>query len=445
MTARNLPDRTLSLTLGCLLLLLAACGQTRPAQTQQAAPPARLKLGAEALLERHADKLKGRRVAVVAHRASIVYDSLHIVDALRAKGIEPVRVFAPEHGFRGEAEAGAHVADARDAATGLPVVSLYGKNKKPKAEHLKDVDLVLFDLQDVGARFYTYLSTLTYVMEACAEAGVEVWTLDRPNPNGQYVGGPALDTTYRSFVGLHPVPVVHGMTLGEMARLIRAEGWVAKAESLRLSVIRMEGYRHGMSWAETGVRWVPPSPNLPTPFSAEVYPLVCWFEGADVSVGRGTDAPFEQVGAPWHRGLHRQFWKDGAQNVRTTLNRDSLRGAATAFVPRSIAGVAVNPPHESDSCFALRVTELPAPGPQRFRAAAALLENFYQEQAEARKAGRPVKRAFFDAKTFDGLAGNAELRQALEEGRPLTPVVEGWERQSKAFEKLREAWRLYPD
>ena len=427
------------------MALLAAC---RPTPQGAAAPPpapARVKLGAEILLEQHAGQLKGRRVGVVAHRASVVYDSLHLVDALRAQGVVPVRVFAPEHGFRGQAEAGAPVADGRDSATGLPVVSLYGQNKKPQPHHLKDLDVLLFDLQDVGARFYTYLSTLTHVLEACAETGVEVWVLDRPNPNGQYVGGPVLEPAFRSFVGLHPVPVVHGMTLGELARLIRAQGWIAQAKALRLTVIPAQGYRHRQTWAETGVRWVPPSPNLPTPFSAEVYPLICWFEGTDVSVGRGTDAPFEQVGAPWHRGLHRQVWMDGALNQRTDLVSDSLRGFATAFVPRPIAGVAENPPHQGDSCFALRIVRLPAAGAERFRAAGALIDNFYREHREAVQADKTPDRPFFNAKAFDGLAGSAALREHLLAGRPLDSLFDRWEREARAFSRLRDAWRLYPD
>ncbi len=432
-------------TLLLILGLLAACRPAPPPSSTQTAAPTRVRLGAEILLEKHLDQLAGRRVGLVAHRASVVYDSLHLVDALQARGIVPVRVFAPEHGFRGQAEAGAPIADGRDPATGLPVVSLYGPNKKPQAQHLKDLDLLLVDLQDVGARFYTYLSTLTYVLEACAEHEVEVWVLDRPNPNGQYVGGPRLEPAYRSFVGLHPVPVVHGMTLGEMARLIRGEGWIAQAKALRLSVVAMQGYRHRQSWAETGIRWVPPSPNLPTPFSAEVYPLICWLEGTDVSVGRGTEAPFEQVGAPWHRGLHRQFWMDGASGQRTELVRDSLRGYATAFVPRPIAGVAENPPHRDDSCFALRITRLPTTGPQRFRAAVALLDNLYHEHREAVKAGQTPDRPFFEPKAFDGLAGSAALREYLQTGRNLEPLIESWEREARAFGRLRDGWRLYPD
>ena len=230
------------------------------------------------------------RTAVVANQTSVV-GATHLVDTLLRAGVNVTKIFCPEHGFRGIAAAGAKVDNSTDPKTGLPIISLYGKNKKPTAKQMEDVDVVLFDLQDVGCRFYTYLSTLHYVMEACAERDIPLVVLDRPNPNGHYIDGPVLDTaTCRSFVGMHPVPVVYGMTLGEYAQMINGEGWINKA--CNLTVVPMQGYRRD----SVGYKLpVPPSPNLRTMQAIELYPSLCYFEGTNCGVGRGTDYPFEWV------------------------------------------------------------------------------------------------------------------------------------------------------
>lgn len=233
----------------------------------------------------------GGGVAVVGNQTSIV-GTTHLVDTLLACGIHVTKIFCPEHGFRGTAAAGAHVDNSTDPKTGLPIISLYGKNKKPTPEQMADVDYVVFDLQDVGCRFYTYLSTLHYVMEACAERGIQLIVLDRPNPNGHMLDGPVLDTaTCRSFVGMHPVPVVYGMTIGEYAQMINGEGWLANHARCDLTVVPMQGYdRHGFYPLP-----VPPSPNLRTAQAVALYPSLCFFEGTNCGVGRGTDYPFEWV------------------------------------------------------------------------------------------------------------------------------------------------------
>jgi uncharacterized protein YbbC (DUF1343 family) len=256
-----------------------------------------LRTGAEVLLadttyEYRGDfAIGGKRFAVVANQSSRVGD-VHLVDTLVAITENNVlKIFCPEHGFRGTAEAGAHVDNSVDAKTGLPIISLYGKNKKPTAEQLKDVHCVVFDLQDVGCRFYTYISTLHYVMEACAENDVQLIVLDRPNPNGHYVDGPVLDTAhYRSFVGMHPVPVVYGMTIGEYALMINGERWIK--DSCRLTVVPMQGYKRDSVGYELPV---PPSPNLRNAHAIALYPSLCLFEGTNCGVGRGTDYPFEWV------------------------------------------------------------------------------------------------------------------------------------------------------
>ncbi|MCR4659572.1 MAG: DUF1343 domain-containing protein [Bacteroidales bacterium] len=269
----------------CIVLSLVSCH----AQTATAPQAAAFRTGAEVFLD---DNSQLPTVAVVANQTSIIGNT-HLVDTLLALGIDIRKIFCPEHGFRGTAAAGAHVDNSVDPKTGIPIVSLYGKNKKPTQEQLKDVDCVLFDLQDVGCRFYTYISTLHYVMEACAEAGIPLTVLDRPNPNGHYVDGPALDTArYRSFVGMHPVPVVYGMTIGEYAKMINGEHWLAGGIECRLTVVPMQGYRRDSVGYELPV---PPSPNLRNAHAIALYPSLCLFEGTNCGVGRGTDYPFEWV------------------------------------------------------------------------------------------------------------------------------------------------------
>lgn len=255
--------------------------------------PRQLRTGAEVMMGFVGTGwLDGKRVAVVGNQTSVV-EGIHLVDTLLAKGICVSKIFCPEHGFRGTAAAGAHIDNGIDPKTGLPIISLYGKNKKPSAEQLTDVDVVLFDLQDVGCRFYTYLSTLHYVMEACAESGIQLVVLDRPNPNGHYIDGPVLDTArYRSFVGMHPVPVVYGMTIGEYARMINGEHWLQGGVECDLWVAKMKGYQRDSMGYDLPV---PPSPNLRNAHAIALYPSLCLFEGTNCGVGRGTDYPFEWV------------------------------------------------------------------------------------------------------------------------------------------------------
>ena len=242
-------------------------------------------------MEEYLPALENKRVAFCGNHTAMLGDK-HLVDSLLALNVNVVKLFCPEHGFRGQAEAGASIASGKDELTGLPVVSLYGKNKKPSVEQLEDVDVILFDLQDVGCRFYTYLSTLHYVMEACAERGIPLIVLDRPNPNGHYIDGPVLDTAnYRSFVGMHPVPIVYGMTIGEYAQMINGEGWLSNGMKCDLHVAPMRGYCRDSVYTLS----VPPSPNLRNAHAIALYPSLCLFEGTNCGVGRGTDTPFEIV------------------------------------------------------------------------------------------------------------------------------------------------------
>mgnify|MGYP006073070053 FL=1 len=240
-------------------------------------------------------KLKGKRIGLVANQTSMI-KNVHLVDILLNEGVNIVKVFSPEHGFRGKADAGAKVRDEIDLQTGLPIYSLYGKSRrKPSKEVLKDIDLMLFDLQDVGVRFYTYISSMHYVMEACTENNISLILLDRPNPNGFYVDGPILDPKFKSFVGMHKVPVVHGMTIGEYAKMINGENWLNDSVQCSLEVIPCLNYNHFMKYKLP----IPPSPNLPNMRSVYLYPSLCFFEGTNVSIGRGTESPFQLYGAPY--------------------------------------------------------------------------------------------------------------------------------------------------
>src|SRR5690554_4300165 len=240
--------------------------------------------------------IKDKKVGLVVNQTSILTqkENLHLVDFLLKEGIKVQKVFVPEHGFRGDADAGEVVKNDTDKETGLPLISLYGNNKKPSASALADVDLVIFDLQDVGLRFYTYISTLHYLMEACAENDKPLIILDRPNPNGDYIDGPVLKEGFASFVGMHPIPVVHGLTVGELARMINGEGWLKDGVKADVQIVEVENWDHSMPYSLP----IKPSPNLPNDLSIRLYPSLCFFEGTDISLGRGTYFPFQVYGAP---------------------------------------------------------------------------------------------------------------------------------------------------
>ena len=254
-------------------------------------PIPELRVGAERT-EVYLSELEGKRVGIVGNQSSLI-GSTHLVDSLLSLGVDIKKVYSPEHGFRGDADAGEHVKSGTDSKTGLPVVSLYGSNKKPTKEQLSGIDVIVFDIQDVGVRFYTYISTLHYVIEACGELDIPVICLDRPNPNGHYVDGPVLEKAYESFVGMHEVPIVYGMTIGEYGKMIVGEGWT-KADSCDYSVIACENYDHQMRYSLP----IPPSPNLRSDYSIALYPSLCLLEATTVTVGRGTDGPFERFGHP---------------------------------------------------------------------------------------------------------------------------------------------------
>ncbi len=351
--------------------------------------------------------LRGRRVAVVTNQTGMI-GGTHLVDSLLTLGVQVVKVFAPEHGFRGEADAGEHVKDQRDARTGLPLVSLYGANKKPTAAQLADTEVLLFDIQDAGVRFYTYISTLHYVMEAAQEQQRKVIVLDRPNPHGFYVDGPVLQEAYRSFVGMHPVPLVHGMTIGEYARMINGEGWLKEGRRCDLTVVECVGYDHD-AFYQLPVR---PSPNLPNMAAVYLYPSLGLFEGTMVSVGRGTDQPFQCVGYPGNPI------------------------GAFAFTPVPKPG-AKDPPHKGKRCTGIDLRDYGAFSTRMDRRInLQWLIGLYE--------ACPDKAAFFTP-FFDKLAGGPELRQQVQAGATEEAIRAGWAKDLEAFRRVRARYLLYPD
>jgi uncharacterized protein YbbC (DUF1343 family) len=358
-------------------------------------------------LETYLPKLQGKRIAAVVNHTSLV-GKTHLVDTLLKAGIRAVKIFAPEHGFRGTADAGEHIKDGKDAATGIALTSLYGNKKKPEAEDLKGIDLVLFDIQDVGTRFYTYISTMSYVMEACAENGIPMMILDRPNPNGHYVDGPVLDKKYSSFVGLHEVPVVYGMTVGEYARMVNGEGWLANGVNCQLEVIPCTDYDHH-SFYELPVK---PSPNLPNMRAIYLYPSLCFFEGTVVSVGRGTDKQFQVAGYPGYpKGDY-------------------------AFTPQPMEG-ARQPPHKGKLCRGLDLTGVEIHSlQQRNSLDLSYLLDFYHHA--------PDKESFFLKNNFiELLAGGPELKSQIMEGKTEAEIRQSWQPGLEKFNLIRQKYLLY--
>lgn len=360
--------------------------------------------------ELYLGELGSKNVGVVANQTSLI-GKTHIVDSLLALGVHVRKVFAPEHGFRGDSGAGETIKDGRDTKTGLPLISLYGKNKKPSKEMIADLDVLLFDIQDVGTRFYTYISTMHYVMEAAAESGKKIIILDRPNPNGYYVDGPVLDPAYKSFVGMHPIPIVHGLTVGELAKMINGEKWLENRLTCDLMVIPCENYRHA-DFYELPVR---PSPNLPNMAAVYLYPSLCWFEGTAVSVGRGTDKPFQVIGYPGNPS------------------------GKLKFTPKDIPGVATDPPHEGRECTGHDLEEFGL-------TFIVTSKSLYPDWLKATYDQYPEKEKYFTSPDFfDKLAGSDRLRKQIIAGKSVGEIKKSWEADLKSYKILRKKYLLYPD
>ena len=349
--------------------------------------------------------LKNKNIGIVANQTSFLEsENQHLVDFLISKQITVKKVFAPEHGFRGTADAGEHIKDGVDSKTGVPLISLYGSNKKPSQEQLKGIDVVVFDIQDVGARFYTYISTLHYVMEACAEANIPVVVMDRPNPNGHYIDGPILEKEHQSFVGMHPIPIVHGMTIGEYAKMINGEGWLDNNLKSTLTIIEMKGYNHQMTYSLP----VKPSPNLPNDKSINLYPSLCFFEGTFINAGRGTDMQFQVFGAP------------------------SLPSSQYLFkyTPRSNEG-AKNPKFKDQLCNGKDLRDEPKLNKINLE----WIMDAYNANGENKK--------FFNS-FFVKLAGTKKLQEQIEQGLSAEEIRSTWKDGLSKFKEVREKYLLYP-
>lgn len=347
--------------------------------------------------------LKGKKIGLVVNQTSTIGNT-HLLDTLLSLNINVVVVFGPEHGFRGFADAGEKVNNETDLKTGIPIISLYGKNKKPFPEQMQNLDLVLFDIQDVGARFYTYISTLHYVMEACAEQNKKLIVLDRPNPNGMYIDGPILDTNFKSFVGMHPIPIVHGLTIGELAKMINGEKWLNNGLQTDLSIVKCQNYNHSSTYSLP----IKPSPNLPNDLSISLYPSLCLFEGTNVSVARGTTFPFQAIGFP-----------------------DTAFGNFS-FTPISIDGMAKDPMHQGQKCFGLDFRNENS----KHEFTIKYLLDFYNLSSN--------KEVFFN-KFFNKLAGNSSLMNQIKSGKTEKEIKNSWKKSTSTYKKMRSKYLLYPD
>ena len=348
--------------------------------------------------------LKNKKVGLVVNQTAMV-GTENLVDFLLNHGVTICKVFAPEHGFRGNADAGEHIQNAKDVKTGLPIISLYGRTKRPTNEMLRNIDIMIFDIQDIGVRFYTYISTLHYVMDACAEHKIPLIILDRPNPNGSYVAGPVLDMKFRSFVGMHPIPVVHGLTIGELAKMINGEGWLSKHRVCELTVIHVSGWEHSQPYSLP----VKPSPNLPNDLSIQLYPSLCFFEPTTISIGRGTYFPFQVIGYP-----------------------DTSQGTFS-FMPKSIDGMSVNPKYSGTTCYGEDLRKLKKVPAFTLK----YLIEFYLKN--------PDKENFFKQESFFNLlSGNDKLIKQIKQGIPEQEITASWQQDLDTYKHKRKKYLLYP-
>ena len=399
------------------LIVLTACIQTQTntsTKSKTEVKETKFRTGAEQT-EKYLPLLKGKRIGMVVNPTSII-GKVTVVDSLLKRGVNIVKIFGPEHGFRGDASAGISVDDAVDAKTGIKAISLYGKHSTPTKEDLADVDIMVFDIQDVGVRFYTYMNTLQYVMEACARDGKEVMILDRPNPNGFYVDGPILDLTYKSGVGLQPIPIVHGLTLGEYAQMLNGEGWLKDKVKCKITVIKNAAYTHNMPY----VLPVKPSPNLNTAQSILLYPSLCLFEGIYLNLGRGTQFPFTVLGAPYLKGIYN-----------------------FSFKPTGIKGMAETPMFKDENCYGIDLRNYDT---SIFRKTKQINISWVMELYKA----SPKKADFFNNKLsnqmlpIEKLVGVGNFRQQIIDGKSEKEIRASWEPGLSKYKQMRKKYLLYP-
>ena len=388
-------------TVGLFLLLLLQA-VFAPAQNTDS-----VITGAEQVTE-YVPLILKKKIAVVANQTSIV-GKTHLVDVLLSINMNVIKIFTPEHGFRGDADAGEKFDNSVDVLSGLPIISLYGLHKKPTRDDLKDIDIVIFDLQDVGTRFYTYIGTLQYVMEACAENKKQLIILDRPNPNGYYVDGPVLDKKFSSFVGMNPIPVVHGLTVGEYAQMLNGEKWLSGGLTCDVKIIKVKNYTHKTLYKLP----IKPSPNLPNMSAVYLYPSLCFFEGTVVSLGRGTELPFQVIGYP------------------------GFTEGPYSFTPKSIKGMAVKPLYENVKCNGFDLREF---GDNYIPTLKQLylfwMKNIFDNYQDKNK--------FFND-FFDKLAGTDQLRKQIISGTSEDDIRKSWQPDLKKYKQMRKKYLLYED
>ena len=389
-----------------------------------------VKFGLDVLMKSKLDLLKGKRVGVITNQTGVDSKGTHIIDLLyQAPAVELVAIFAPEHGIRGDVEGGDQIDNQKDTKTGVPILSIYGQTRKPTPEMLQDIDVLIFDIQDVGTRFYTYISTMSLCMEAAAQNNIEFMVLDRPNPiTGTIVEGPVLEEEYKSFVGIHPIALRHGMTVGELARMFNEEGWLTDGVKAKLTVIKIKNWKRENWYGDLGLKWIKPSPNMPSPTTALLYPGMGLLESCNISEGRGTNKPFEIIGAPWLDQV----------TITKILNEAKILGIkidTTSYIPVDMPGAAMNPKFEGQRCngLLLTITE-----PQRFPSV-----EFGIHLICAIKAIHPDKFAWKSPQSPLRMFGNDETPQAIDQGKFPTEIIDSWHSKLEEFNKIRNNYLLY--
>ncbi|MEX0289682.1 MAG: exo-beta-N-acetylmuramidase NamZ domain-containing protein [Flavobacteriaceae bacterium] len=404
------------------LLILSSCGNEVKKDSSTASSDTLLELKKDSSIivaanrtQEYLPHLRDKSIAIVANQTSVIFKDTgdknqeprqytHLVDSLVSLKMDIKQVFAPEHGFRGKADAGEHVTDGVDSKTGLPIISLYGKNRKPSQEQLEGLDLVVFDIQDVGVRFYTYIATLQLVMEACAEKGIDIMVLDRPNPNGHYVDGPTMEEEHTGFLGMILIPLVYGMTIGEYATMINEEGWLTDGIMANLTVVPLKHYTHKMNY-KLPIR---PSPNLPSDTAINLYPSLGLFEGTNINAGRGTEFQFQRYGAPF-------------------LNEDQYD---FSYTPEPNFG-SKNPKHKGKLCFGKDLSKTPRMKEMSLR----WILDAYENSGD--------KSLFFNTKGFTRHAGTAKLQKKIESGLTEAEIKDSWQKDLERFKKIRTKYLLY--
>jgi len=409
-------------------VILAIMFSFSSCQTQNALNGA-VRTGLDVLIDHHFQELSGKNIGLVTNHTAIARNGEHAIDILfKARDVNLVALFGPEHGLRGRNEAGAHLNSGIDQKTGLPVFSLYGDNKKPTAEMLRGIDALVFDIQDIGTRFYTYISTMSLAMEAAAENDIEFYVLDRPNPiGGTIVEGPVLDPAFKSFVGIHPIALRHGMTIGELATMFNEEGWLKDGAHAKLQVIPIEHWHRDMFFDKTGLIWVKPSPNMVSLQTALLYPGMGLLEATNVSEGRGTEHPFEQIGAPW-------IDAEKLANRLNALHLSGIRIDTTSFTTRDMPGMATNPKYEGLKCHGLKLTVTDKSSFQSVLFGIHLLCSIRDLHPDKFK----LKERWMKL-----LTGTTHVYNGLKDGLPAEEIAAEWQDDLKQFHQKRKKYLLY--